>query len=134
MLRNWCYLGLVLGEALHAGGEVAVDEGEKLVTAAFVQAADDSDVLNLFRRELTVGTVNRGEDVAGVDEEDAVVGLALIEEPERSREGDGVEHVRRQGEHAVDEIILDEGLADVGLGVACIKGGIGHDKAARPPG
>ena len=93
-----------------------------------MQAADDGDVLNLLRGELAVGAVDLGEDVAGVDEEDAVVGLALVEEPEGGREGDGVEHVRRQGEHAVDEVVLDQGLADVGLGVAGVGGGVGHDQ------
>ena len=99
-----------------------------------MQAADDGDVLNLFRREFPVGTVDLGEDVTGVDEQDAVVGLALIEKPERSREGDGVEHVRRQSEHAVDEVVLDEGLTDFGLGVAGVGGGVGHNESGRPPG
>ena len=75
-----------------------------------------------------MGAVNLGEDVPGIDEEDAVVGLGLVEEPERGRERDRVEHVRGQRQHGVDEVLLDQGAADVGLGMARVGRGVGHDE------
>ena len=92
--------GLVFDEPFHARREVAVNELHELFAAAFVELADDGDVLNLLVGELAVGAVNLGEDVPGINEEDAVVGLGLVEEPERGRERDGVEHVRGQRQHA----------------------------------
>lgn len=99
----------VCGETFHALGEVAIDEGEEGVVAALVDAADDGDALDLLRGQFAMGAIDLGEDVAGVDEEDAFVRLALVEESEGGRQGDHVEHVRRQGEHAVDEVVLDQG-------------------------
>ena len=80
-----------------------------------METADDSDILDLLLGKLTVGAVNLGKNVARIDEEDSFIGLGFIEEPERCRECDSVEHVRRQGEHTVDEIVLYECPADVGL-------------------
>ncbi len=65
-----------------------------------MQLADDGDVLDLLFAEFAVGAVDLGEDVARVDEQDFVVGLGLVEEPQRGRERDGVEHVRGQRQHA----------------------------------
>ena len=93
-----------------------------------MELADDGDVLDLLVGKLAVGAVDLGEDVAGIDEEDAVVGLGLVEEPERGRKRDGVEHVRGQRQHRVDEVLLDQGPADVGLGMAGVGGGVGHDE------
>jgi hypothetical protein len=53
-----------------------------------VQAADDGDVLDLFVREFPVGAVDLGKDIARVDGQDALVGLALVEEPQGGRQGD----------------------------------------------
>ena len=55
--------------------EVAVNELHELFAAAFVELADDGDVLNLLVGEFAVGAVNLSEDVARIDEEDAVVVL-----------------------------------------------------------
>ena len=120
--------GLVLDEPFHARREVAVNELHELFAPAFVKLADDGDVLNLLVGEFAVGAVNLGEDVPGINEEDAVVGLGLVEEPERGRKRDGVEHVRGQRQHGVDEILLDQRAADVGLGMARVGGGVGHDE------
>jgi len=53
-----------------------------------------------------VGAVDLMVDVAGVDEEDVVgalaVAFAFVEEPERAREGDGVEEPQGEAGLAVD--------------------------------
>ncbi len=54
--------------------------------------------------------------------------LGLVEKPQRGRQRDGVEHVRRQRQHGVDQVLLDQRFADVGFGVARIGGGIRHDQ------
>ena len=120
--------GLVFDQPLHAGREVAVYELDELLAAAFVQLADDGDVLDLLVGEFAVGAVDLGEDVPRIDEQDAVVGLGLVEEPERGRERDRVEHVRGQRQHAVDEVLLDQRAADVRFGMARVGRGIRHDQ------
>ena len=99
---------LVLDKPLHARREVAIDELHELFASAFVELADDGDVLDLLVGEFAVGTVDLGEDVPRINEEDPVVGLGLVEEPERGRKRDGVEHVRGQRQHGVDEVLLDQ--------------------------
>jgi hypothetical protein len=53
-----------------------------------MQAADDGDILDLLFREFPVGAVDRGKDIARVDKQNALVGLALVEEPQGGRQGD----------------------------------------------
>ena len=71
--------------------------------------------------------------LAGVDEQDLVlaVGAALapVEEPERDRQGDGVEEVGADGDDHVDGAVLDELAADLHLGAAGVGGRVGHDEA-----
>src|ERR1035437_4249170 len=94
----------------------------------FVELADDSNVLDLFLRKLPVCTIDLSEDIPGINEENAVVGFGLVEEPERGRERNGIEHVRGQREHGVDEVLLNQRATDVGLGMPGIGCGVGHDK------
>mmetsp|Transcript_44311 Transcript_44311/g.78311 ORF Transcript_44311/g.78311 Transcript_44311/m.78311 type:complete len:886 (+) Transcript_44311:1866-4523(+) len=129
--------GQVLGRVLelpHALVQVAVHLVHKLLAAALVQAGDEGDVLDLRVAQLAVGTVHLGEDVAGVDEQHLVIGLALVEEPQRGRQRDGIEEVGRQREHAVNEVVLDQRAADVGLGVAGIAGRVGHHQRGTAAG
>ena len=119
---------LVLDEPFHARREIAVNELHELFASTFVELADDGNVLDLLVGKLAVGTINLGEDVPGINEEDPVVSLGLVEEPERGRKRDGVEHVRRQRQHGVDEVLLDQCLADVRLGMAGVGSGVGHDE------
>ena len=88
LLRDRLDMGLVLGELLHALREVAVHETYEFLAPALVQAADDGDVLNLLLGELAVGAVDLGENVARVDEQDVLVLLGLVEEPQRGRQRD----------------------------------------------
>ena len=55
--------------------------------------------------------------------------VALIEEPERAGQRDGVEHVRADGDHHVDGAVFDELLPDLLLGAAGVRGGVRHDEA-----
>jgi hypothetical protein len=75
-----------------------------------------------------VGAVDLGEDVPGVNEKDTVVSLAFVKEPERGRQCDCVEHIRGQGQHGIDEVFLNQPLADFRFGMARIRGGISHYK------
>ena len=70
------------------------------------------------------------EDLAGVDEEDlalAVLRLGLVQEEDDARGGGVVEEVFGQVEDALDEVVVDEPLADglflVGAGIARSAGG-----------
>ena len=73
------------------------------------------------------------KSVPGVDEQHRVLargaGLGLVEEPQRHRQGDGVEEVGADRDHHVDRAGLDELLADLLLGVAGVASGVGHDEA-----
>jgi hypothetical protein len=80
------------------------------------------------------------EDLAGVDEEDlalARLGLGLVQEQHDAGGGGVVEEVFRQVEHALDEVVVHEPLADglflVGAGIARAAGGgagVEHDGGA----
>ena len=55
------------------------------------------------------------EDLAGVDEKDSsfsVPGLRLVEEEHDARGGGVVEQIFRQVEDALDQVVVDEPLAD----------------------
>src|SRR5205823_4502308 len=60
--------------------------------------------------------------------QDAVVLFPFVEEPERGWERDGIEHVRGQRQHRVDEVLLDQRPPDVGLGMARVGSGVSHDE------
>src|ERR1051326_5279280 len=87
---------LVLDKTLHAGRKVAIHQLHEFFPSSFVKLANDGDVLNLFFRELAMRAIDLSKDVSRIDEKNAVVGLGAIEEPERCRQRDGVEHVRWQ--------------------------------------
>jgi hypothetical protein len=70
------------------------------------------------------------EDLAGVDEEDPALpglGLILVEKEDDAGGGGVVEEVLGQVEDALDEVVVDEPLADgfflVGAGIARASGG-----------
>ena len=54
--------------------------------------------------------------------------LALIEEPQRARQRNGVEHVRPDGDHHVHGLGFDQLLPQFLLGGTRVGGGIGHDE------
>src|SRR3972149_10194536 len=85
LARNRLYLGFVLDKSFHARREVSVNKFNKFTPPTFVELADDGDILNLFIREFAVGAVDLSKDIAGINEENAVVCLGLVEEPERGR-------------------------------------------------
>ena len=53
-----------------------------------------------------------------------------VEEPERHRQGDRVEHVRPDGDHDVHRAVFNELPAEFLLRGAGIGGRIGHDEAS----
>ena len=79
-----------------------------------------------------MGAVDLMVDVAGVDEEDVVgalaVAFAFVEEPERAREGDGVEEVGADRDHYVDDARFDQVAANLLLGGAGVAGRVRHDE------
>ena len=84
-------------------------------------------------RPVAVGAVDLPVDVAGVDEEHRVgarrLRFALVEEPQRAGQRDGVEHVRADGDHHVHGAASMSCLPDLLLGGAGVGGGVGHDEA-----
>jgi hypothetical protein len=88
-----------------------------------------------------MGAIDLSVDVAGVDEEHGVgtlrvfgSGLALVEEPQRAGQRDGVEHVGADGDHDIDRPRLDQLLPQFLLGRAGIGGRVGHDEAGAAGG
>ena len=81
--RNRFHLDLVLNQPLQARREVSVNKLHKLFPAALVELADDSDIPDLLVGEFAVRAVNLGEDVASINEQDAVIFLGLVKEPQR---------------------------------------------------
>ena len=129
---------------LDAGGDLAQAAGEVLlkefVTAvnsldvlAAIESHDVGNELDLFRGEVTVGTVDLMEDVPGVDEEHSVfpcsAQLRFVKEPQRHRQGDCVEEVRPDGHHHVNCARLDEPLSNVLLRMPGVTRGVGHDRS-----
>ncbi len=87
------------------------------------------DALDALVRDEVLG-VALFEDLAGVDEEDLALsglGLGPVEEEDDARGGGVVEEVFGQVEDALDEVVVDEPLADgfflVGAGIARAAGG-----------
>src|SRR5947207_13698870 len=73
-----------------------------------------------------MGAVYLGEDVPGIDEENTVIGFALLEKPEGGGKGDGVEHIGGKRQHPIDQVRLDQPSSDFSLGVLRIGGGVCH--------
>ena len=92
--------------------------------------------------ELAVGAVGHAAEVAGVDHEDlapavaqARVGLVAGEQPQAHGDLGAVEELGGEGDHAVDEVGLDDGAADLALAAAAGgHGAIGEDEAGEAPG
>ena len=105
-----------------------------------VGAGDGGDVVFV---EFLLRPADHGADLAGIDEEGfafavsivafAINGLGLFvfgQEPEADGDLGGVEELAGQGDHAVDEVVLDELLADLAfaLGVGG-HGAVGENEA-----
>ncbi len=106
---------------------------DKFIPIAPVQTADNGDILYLLFGKFTVRPVNLGENIAGINKQDAVIFFGFIKKPESSGQGDGVKHVGRQGQHAVNEIFFNQFLSNIRLTVSGIGSGICHNKS-RPSG
>src|SRR5262249_24937954 len=102
--RNQFDLCLVFNQPFHTQFEIAINELQKPFSPTFVKVVDESKVLNLFVRKLAVRSINLCKNIARIDEEDAVVSLALVEKPERRRKCNRVKHVGGQRQHGVDKI------------------------------
>jgi len=97
-------------------------------------------VRDIFRRQFFLRARDHRADLAGIDEEGfaAAVAVAALfigffvfgEEPEADGDLGGVEELAREGDHAVDEVVLDHLLADLtfALGIGG-HGAIGEDEA-----
>ena len=72
------------------------------------------------------------KNIADIGEEDAVVGLGLVEKLEGGREHDSVEHVREQHQHGMEMVLLDQHAADVSLGMTGVGRGVGHNQCGAP--
>lgn len=102
--------------ALAEAGHVLVFSGPRLAPPGVVGMRDPLDI---FFREVAVGTVRHVAYLAGVYKErlaaavaEASVALVASEEPEADWDLGGVEELRRHGDDAINEVGLDEGLPD----------------------
>ena len=59
-----------------------------------------------------------------------VIGLGFVEEPECRWQRDGVEHILRQCQHAVDEVFVYQGLANFRLRVTGVRSRVSHHKSS----
>ena len=94
--------------------EIGVDELDKGLALTAPKPANDREIENLLLAEFPVSSVDLGENVAGIDEEYFIIGLRLVEKPERGRKSHRVEHIGWKREHPVDQIVLYQGFADFG--------------------
>ena len=69
---------------------------------------------------------------AGVDEEHAVVRLVAPEEQDGRRDAGAVEEVGGQADDGVQQVLLDQLLADLALAAAPEEHAVGHDHAHPP--
>ena len=60
-------MGGVIGEFLHAFSKIALDQRNKFVPFAFVQLADNGNVLHLLFRKFAMRPVDLGENIAGIN-------------------------------------------------------------------
>lgn len=109
----------------------------KVGCLAPVEADNIREKTYLRFRPLAVGAVDLAVDVAGVDEEDGAgpdgLRFSPVQEPERAGQRHSVEHVGAHGDHRVHGPTLDELPADVGLRVARVRRGVGHDETRAAP-
>ena len=105
------YFGLLAEDLLELRLRLVAADGEVERFAA-IEADDVGEEADLRGRPVAVGAVDLPVDVAGVDEEHGVgarrLRLALVEEPQRAGQRDGVEHVRADGDHHVHGAGLDQ--------------------------
>ena len=132
--RDRFHLRPILDQTLHARGEIAIDQRQKRLAPPLVQPTDNRDVLDLLLGELTMGAIDRREDVAGIDEQYALIGLTLVEEPQGRWQRHRIKHIRRQRQHAVDQVFLDQRPANIGLRVARVRRRIGHHQRRASAG
>ena len=98
------------------------------------------DFCDVFVGEFLLRPADHGADLAGIDEEGfafaiSITALAVFffvfgQKPKADGDLGGVEELAGQGDHAVDEVVLDELLADLAfaLGVGG-HGAVGEDEA-----
>ena len=98
------------------------------------------DARDLLVGQLAMGPVDQRAQLAGVDEQrlappvaEPAVALVAGEEPETDRDLGRVEELARQGDHAVDEVRLDDVLADLALArLVRAHRAVGEDEAGDP--
>ena len=109
---------------------------KKFRLLAAPQPHDVRQKLDLRRREVAMRPVDLAEDVPRVDEQDFVLALglrlALVEEPQRAGQGDGVEEIRPDRDDAIDRARLDQRLADVEFVPRASAAELAMTKPARP--
>jgi len=101
-------------------GRRAIYRASVLVAAPGVVGA--GDLLDVVGGQLAVRAVDHGAELARIEEErlapaiaEAAVLLGAGEEPETDRDLRRVEELAGERDHAVDEVGLDHGLADLAL-------------------
>jgi hypothetical protein len=113
---------------------VLVLAGALVATPGMVRAGDTRDVVI---GELALGAVDHPPELASVDEQhlaapvtESVVLLVAGQEPEADRDLRRVEELAGEGDHAVHEVGLDDGLPDLAL-AGLVRGHrtVGEDEA-----
>jgi len=96
--------------------------GHKLDEVIFVLTVFQrvENPLLVLRRELVLVT-DALEFVGRVDEQHSVVRFGLLEHDDARGDSGAEEQVRRQLDHGVDVIVIDEVLADLLLGTTSVK-------------
>ena len=90
--------------------------------------------------EFLLSAADHGADLAGIDEEGLAFAIAVAaftvglfvfgQEPEADGDLGGVEELAGQGDHAVDEVVLDHLLADLAFALGVGRhGAVGEDEA-----
>ncbi len=103
------------------------------------------DLLQVGVGQFAVDAVDEGAEFAGVDEEGVLAavaeaafgvgGFVFREEPEADGDLGAVEELAGEGDHAIDEVGLDEGAADVAFaGLVGGHGTIGENEAGHAVG
>ena len=100
------------------------------------------DFLQVGVGQLAVDAVDQGAEFAGIDEEglfaavaEAAFGVAVLvfrEEPEADGDLRAIKKLAGEGDHAVHEVSLDEGAADVAFaGLVGEHAAVGEDEAGH---
>lgn len=120
------FLALVFLSDVSADGKVVVlsadfvggnEPAEKIYVGAVFESADDTG--NIFRREFVIiGDLDKF--VGGVDEEDFAVGLVLFHDEDAGSDTGAEKQIGRELNNCVDEILVDEVLADFLFSAAAI--------------